>query len=136
MKRIIAIAVCLLASLAGVASAQDHAARATVPFGFYVGNTWLPSGNYTFGKDVASNLLTVRNADGKITILQLTGPSDQPASANKLMFNKYGDQYFLREILCASHGMRLEIPRSRKEKHAETREARIEAPSTTYLALR
>ena len=53
MKRITSIALCVLASLAaaGSASAQDHAVKATVPFGFYVGNKWLPSGTYELTSD-------------------------------------------------------------------------------------
>ena len=53
MKRITSIALCVLSSIAAVGSAsgQDHVAKATVPFGFYVGNNWLPSGTYAMTSD-------------------------------------------------------------------------------------
>jgi hypothetical protein len=64
----IAIAVCLLAGFAVVStvSAQDHAARATVPFNFNVGDKWVPAGTYTMISDSRSpNVIFIRSKDSK-----------------------------------------------------------------------
>jgi len=141
MKRItgIAIAVCLLASLAaaGSASAQDHAARANVPFGFNVGNTWLPAGTYTMSSESrSSNVITIRSGDRKISLLSLARPSDQRSAASKLVFKKYGEQYFLHEIACTACGMNVALPGSKRERQAQTREASLPSTTDVYLALK
>jgi len=137
MKRNIAILVGLLASLAVVsASAQDHAAKATVPFGFYVGNTWMPAGTYRMTSQAESpNIISIRNAQTNESLLSLTQLSDKQPGANRLEFKKYGDRYFLHQILSSS-GMNVQFAPSRKERLAETREANVAPPSTVYLALR
>jgi hypothetical protein len=139
MKRIIAIAACLLASLAaaGTASAQDHAAKANIPFGFYVGNTWLPAGTYTLTSDAGNPAeIFIHNGDGKVSMLTLGHADDnQPAGTHKLVFKKYGDQYFLHEVLCSSCRMNIAFSESKREKKAEKLEATNEAPKDVYLAL-
>lgn len=140
MKRITLIAIGLLASLAAAAtaSAQDHAVKATVPFGFYVGNAWLPAGTYVLGTNVADgNALSVRNRDSKINILSLTEPDGDASHANMLIFKKYGDTYFLHQIHNAATGMSLALPTTKREKRAAERQsANAAPPSAVYLALR
>jgi len=138
MKRNISILVGLLASLAVVsASAQDHAAKATVPFGFYVGNTWMPAGTYQMTSQAEHpGIVSIRNAQTNESLLSLTLPTDKQPGASRLEFKKYGDRYFLHQILCSSGGMNVQFARSKKERLAETREANAAPPSTIYLALR
>jgi len=140
MKRITSITLCVLASLAAVcsASAQDHAAKATVPFGFYVGSQWLPSGTYTLTSDSRDpNVINIRNAEGNLQILSLAQTDDHRAKTGELVFTKYGDQYFLHEILCASGHMNVSFTKSKREKSAQEHEqATVSTPSTVYLALK
>jgi hypothetical protein len=142
MKHItsIAIAVCLLASFAavGTVSAQDHAARATVPFSFNVGNKWVPAGTYTMTSDNRSpNVIIIRSKDSKVALLSLTQRESRRLNEAKLVFTKYGDQYFLREILCSSCGINVAFPGSKHEKLARTRlEAGLMSPADVYLALK
>jgi hypothetical protein len=66
MKKMTTIAAILLASLAaaGSASAQDHSAKANIPFGFYVDSKWVPAGAYTLTSDVKSpDIINIRNED-------------------------------------------------------------------------
>jgi len=138
MKQRIAIAMCLLAGLAAVsASAQDHAAKATVPFGFYAGDAWVPAGTYVITSDSKNpEDISIRNAQTGRTVMELGGPDEPQAGSSSLVFDKYGDQYFLHEIRCSSRGMNVQFQRSKKEKMAETQEASDALPSTVYLALR
>src|SRR6266702_6709402 len=101
---VFAIAACLLSSfaLAGTASAQDHAARATVPFNFNVGDKWVPAGTYMITEDLTNpDEIVIRSEDGKIAMLSLARSDDRRSGAGKLVFTKYGDQYFLHEVLCS-----------------------------------
>jgi hypothetical protein len=137
MKKSIAIAVCVLASLAAVtASAQDHATRATIPFAFYVGNTWLPAGQYIVTSDAGSSIVTVRNLNKSISAMRMAGSAEQPASDNEMVFDRCGDKLFLRDVLSASGGLRVELPVSKAEKYAEEHQASAGTPTTVYLALR
>jgi len=136
----IAFAVCLFASFAvvGTVSAQDHAARATVPFGFNVGDKWVPAGTYTITSESRSNLIAIRDKDSSIALWSLVQPDSRRLNEGKLVFTKYGDQYFLHEILCSSCGMNLALPGSKREKLARARqeEAGLLNSTDVYLALK
>ena len=136
---VFAIAVCLLASLssAGTASAQDHAARATVPFNFNVGDKWVPAGTYLMTSNMnLPEVIDIRSADGRILLLSVTQNDGRRLNTGKLVFTKYGDQYFLHEILCSLCGMNVAFPDSKHEKLTRTRfEAGLLSPTDVYLAL-
>jgi hypothetical protein len=136
---VFAIAVCLLASFAAGsnASAQDHAAKATVPFNFNVGDSWVPAGTYIMSSD--SNhpkVVSIRSKDGRLNLMSVTRSGDPRSGAGKLVFTKYGDQYFLHEIVCSLCGIDVVFPGSKHEKLARTRlEAGLLDPTDVYLAL-
>ena len=134
-----AVAMFLLASLAGAGkvAAQDRSARATVPFDFNVGNRWVPAGTYTLSSDMTNpKLVFIRSQDGKTSLLSITQAEDSKSDTNKLVFVKYGDQYFLHEIQCPGCGMTVAFPNSKHERIARTRlEAGLASPSELYLAL-
>jgi hypothetical protein len=139
--KVIAVTVCLFASFAvvGTVSAQDHAARAMVPFGFSVGDQWVPAGTYIITSDIESpNIISLRSKDSKVILMSLTRPDDERSNAHKLVFTKYGDQYFLHEILCSSCGMNVAFPGSKHEKVAREhlRADGFSNASEVYLALK
>ena len=105
MKRYfnIPLAIVLLAGVLVVgAQAQNRSAQrviATIPFAFSVGKTTLPSGRYTITVLNSSSdlkILQVRSTDGRSSAIMLT--SSVPVTATehaKLVFERYGDRYFL-----------------------------------------
>ena len=129
MKRISAIAICALASLvaAGSAVAQGHAVKATVPFDFAVGNSRLPAGTYTITTvdSPSSTGLAIRSDSGKVTVLINAYADGKQSKNSKLVFDKYGDQYFMREILCSNADMNVELPVSKAEKQSQRQEASL-----------
>ena len=72
--------------------------RANVPFAFNVGDKTLPAGDYTLAVvNPASDrkVLQIRNADGHASaIIQTTITAAKHADETKLVFRRYGDQYF------------------------------------------
>ena len=78
MKRIIAAIALFVAATfitTGSALAQDHRAKATVPFNFSVNGSWLPAGNYTIGSDSTSaNVLNITDREKSVHILARVGP--------------------------------------------------------------
>jgi hypothetical protein len=124
MKRIAAIALFVAATLltAGRAVAQDHRVRATVPFNFTVGDSSLPAGTYMIGfNSTAPNILSILDRAQSINISALgrTYPRD-PEPVAKLVFHRYGNQYFLSEIRFGSAMMNVQFPTTKLEMKART----------------
>jgi hypothetical protein len=140
MKRTLSIAFLAVASLltAGKVSAQDHAVQVTIPFDFAVSNTVLPSGTYIVSSE-NQELVTIRNKDHwKLAAMALANQADWRYSGEgKLVFNRYGDEYFLSEIRCPNSAIIADLPTSKREERAKTREeARLQQPEQVLLAMK
>ena len=112
MKRIAAFAIITIAgSLAtGNALAQQHEVRATVPFSFTAGGKMLPSGYYTI-TSVSDNAIEIRSREQRVAMLSTAfNTVDQSRNGSVLVFERHGDQYSLRKILCASQSMNVSLP--------------------------
>lgn len=136
MKRIIAIIVFALAALVTVrgAIAQDHRIRVTIPFNFNVGGMSLPAGTYTISSE---DLLSIQIQNGKqsITVLSSAPAEDNASEHDKLVFNRYGNQYFLSKILSSYASMNLEMPVSKIEKRARLQEATPRGNIRAFLGI-
>jgi uncharacterized membrane protein YciS (DUF1049 family) len=138
MKRMIAIAL-FLASLitAGRASAQDHLVQATIPFDFTVSGKLLPSGTYLISSSTYTpNVVEFRNPQKNVGALSGVYASGEESKDSKLVFNKYGDRYFLSKILCSNAEMKMEIPTSKLEKKVRSQEAQLHRNDQTFVALK
>jgi hypothetical protein len=85
------------------ASAQSRATlSANVPFDFQVGSRALSAGEYTIQQFSSSDSgLVIRSADGKQRALALSHTvesNSKQSRRSRLVFNKYGEQYFLASI--------------------------------------
>ena len=92
--------------------------RARVPFDFNVGDKVLPAGEYQFSKSWSPRAVQISSMETKaaISVLHSTGGRNTAGLADALVFNKYGDRYFLREIWIAGEEGGAQLPRSRTEK--------------------
>ena len=96
----------LLAALLPVIStrivAQNREMVADIPFNFTVCSQQLPAGKYKVRPmtSATTNLLLVRSEDGQFAEITCTRDvqSSRKASEGKLIFNRYGNQYFLTEL--------------------------------------
>src|SRR5271163_2300224 len=127
MKRTPAVALFVLSCL-GVAArvvAQEPAVEAKVPFQFTVGGKLLPADTYTISSP-SSGLLVIRSADTHFVSMTTISHSNQDsARGSELVFDKYGDRYFLHEVLCPEvAGLNVAIPKSKLEKHVQIQEAK------------
>jgi len=140
MKRIASITSIALFALVsfvtvGSISAQEQAVKANVPFDFTVGDKLLPAGTYTISEENA-NVLKIQNRDRGVAILALATSDGNESKTGELVFHKYGDQYFLREILCSQASLNMAVPASRQEKRARAQEASLShSGQQVYLAL-
>jgi len=141
MNRISAIALFVAASFVtvGSAMAQDHRVQAAVPFNFTVNGDSVPAGTYIIGSDVAApNVITISDRAKHVSLMAIAlRDGNQTRPANKLVFHKYGDQYFLSEIRCDTASMNLHLTTSKKEKwaKAQTQEAGLSVNNDVLVAL-
>jgi hypothetical protein len=137
MKRNIAIALFGLASLVGTsgAFAQDGSAEANVPFAFSVNNTTLSPGQYRITN--SSHSILIRSVDqGTAVFSTILAPAQASNSSCSLVFHRYGERYFLSQVLCPSRAISVDLPVTRREKHARMLEARGPVEDSVLVAMR
>jgi hypothetical protein len=137
MKRMTSIALFALVSsiTIGMASAQERAVKADVPFDFTVANKLVPAGTYTIFP-ASYGVLKIQNSDSHVAILTTTTHDANESKTNKLVFNKIGNQYFLSEVLCSSADMNMSVPASKAEKRARVQVASLQNSSQVFIALK
>jgi hypothetical protein len=127
MKRITVLAF-LTAALISMGSACAHA-QATgfkVPFDFTVGNQVFPAGTYQISYYVTRNAILIRSQDERFHAFTATYPADPSSRDGEVVFTKYGNQYFLHEVLCSALSMKVALPTSKLEKRARVQEAQLQ----------
>src|ERR1700730_429659 len=76
--------------------------RVTIPFNFYVGGKALTAGQYTVGRgsETTAEAIVLRGIDGGAGVFVLTRgiQTAEVQQQSKLVFRRYGDQYFLGEV--------------------------------------
>ena len=97
--------------------AQSIMLKADIPFNFVVGDTQLPSGEYHV-KQLRPGVIQVQD---KVTrssaIVMTTGvQTGKTSDVGKLVFNRYGDNYFLSRIWEPSSITGRQLPKSRLER--------------------
>lgn len=131
----------LLAILAPLsAHAQSNNAQtANIPFSFNVGEKTFPAGEYSVTRlnpqsDKAA--LAIKSTDGRLSKVVLTNPvqAAKAQEAAKLIFSRYGDQYFLSQVWTPADNTGLELPRSRAERTLARNKGQ-DAPERTVVAL-
>jgi hypothetical protein len=91
-----------------------------IPFQFHAGNSTLPPGKYFIRMLDDSNLtvMEISSADGSTSALfyvQAEEANSSPAKS-ELIFNKYGDHYFLAKLFDEGNPSGSQVPESRYEK--------------------
>jgi hypothetical protein len=109
----------LIPLLATQAAAQSNQLFVEVPFSFTACHDQLPAGKY-YVRPVSStnsNLLLVRSEDNRsVDIVCTRDIQGAKAVANgKLVFSRYGDEYFLAEMWFPGQRTGVELPQSERE---------------------
>jgi hypothetical protein len=106
-----------------------------VPFQFHVGNTKLPAGQYRIHvlDDSDLSVMEIMSTDGSISALfqvQETEANSTPAKS-ELLFNKYGNRYFLAKLFEEGSASGSQVIESRYEKTVshQTMEAQEHVPA-------
>jgi hypothetical protein len=97
---LIAVAVLLTAALNAQIPIRQPLFRVDIPFAFMAGGAHLPAGHYHVYHPGDPYLIVLERDDGQARAMAYVHPSatKNGEAATKLVFNKYGDQYFLSQV--------------------------------------
>ncbi len=100
------------------ANAQSKAIKADVPFNFYVGPTVMPQGAYRVDDLNNGAVVSIRSLDNDvakaITAMNVIGKSNEEAP--RMVFYRYGNTYFLRQVWTGGSPNGQAIGSSKREK--------------------
>ena len=120
-----AIALAAVASITTAApvSAQDVDLVARVPFDFTLGNSTPPRATYQLSRlDAHPEMLLVRGERKGVFVRTEDAGRQRDNASPSLLFHRYGDQYFLREVRMDGK-TRLDLPETKAERAAAERRA-------------
>jgi hypothetical protein len=146
MKKQLYIVVTMIALLAaaGLSSAQAQTQpgvqlKANIPFAFSVGNKTMPAGEYTFSCTNPSSdlkVLQLRSIDGHESALMRTSSvTGKRYDDAKLVFDRYGDRYFLAQVWLASDSNGMQAPKSRTQREIAREWAAIKLAKDTVRVI-
>jgi|SoiMethySBSTD1v2_1073268.scaffolds.fasta_scaffold177895_2 hypothetical protein len=120
MTRRVALMAAMLVLFLLSAGAAQAEVRITVPFDFSVGKVLLPSGTYAIGKiGAAQTLLQLQNSKIKAGVIEQIHAVEldrgQVSQDDKLVFHRYGNQYFLAQFWVAGSATGFELRRTKVE---------------------
>jgi hypothetical protein len=125
------------ASIPMHAQSSNHSMTANVPFAFELGSKHLAPGVYTVSTPM-DGVIEIKGTSDAIMILANHGQSGTPTTTAKLVFDRCGEHYFLRQLWFApEENTYLESPESKSEKQAKRSElaSNSKKPSNVELAM-
>src|SRR5262245_9603699 len=114
----------VLLMAAGSAYAQLGSARevrANVPFDYKVGNATMKAGNCSIRAAGTADALAIRCNGSEAKLALSHSVLGTPATETKLVFHKYGDEYFLAQIWIGGEDTGRQLPRTHAEKELMSR---------------
>ena len=95
---VIAISTLLASSLVVLAGNVQGRIKADIPFDFMVGKARLSAGQCTIQRGTSNSSLKLSCEKSSVMVLTYGGSTSKTPSHAKLVFHKYGDQYFLAQV--------------------------------------
>jgi hypothetical protein len=112
--------------------------KANIPFSFNIGNKTLPAGEYTVrcANPVSDmKVLQVRSSDGRTSaMINTSSVSGKEQDSGKLVFNRYGNQYFFSQAWLPADNTGMQAAKSRGEQQT-ARELAANKPSKEVVAI-
>ena len=129
------MALTLFALLMVPATQAQSTFRAEIPFDFVVANKRLPAGEYQV-KPATEKAMLIQSKDASSSALAMTiGVDGKTSDAGKLVFNRYGDQYFLSKIWLPSSDSGRELTKCRLEREVAA-QSKLKPAATAVAAVR
>jgi hypothetical protein len=122
-----AVAVGLFASTASAKAQDGHRVDVRIPFAFQVGSVQMPAGSYAMHVRFSHKIVQLEEQGSrKPALVLLSGSPSEDAKSQRtgrLIFHRYGDRYFLREVWDGDSGPGVVSPPSREEKMLRHKQA-------------
>ena len=143
MKKVLSLTIAitaLAALMATTAKAQTSAPRtmrARIPFAFHAGSKVLPAGEYSItvlNPESDRQALQIRTLDGRASaIVQTFAATVKAIRDSKLVFHRYGDNYFFAEAQAVGESTTLTAVKSNAERIEAAAAARRGSKSVVAL---
>ncbi len=101
------------------AYAQAPEMKANIPFDFQIQGKVMSAGAYTFTEPISQkNLLIIRGdqKDSAAATIAYFVDAEKQANGTKLVFRRYGDQYFLAQLIFKDSAKNRELPTTKAER--------------------
>jgi len=133
-KHAVTLLILALVALPGLVNAQTrHTIKADVPFEFVANGKTMPAGECTIEvRGDSQSILWISSGDQHLFMLPNSTESLKPSDGTKLVFNRYGDRYFLSEISREGQSRGYQMPVGKLEK--ELRAQNVTRSEVTLLA--
>ena len=130
------MALTLFALLMVPATQAQSTFRAEIPFDFVVANKRLPAGEYQV-KPATEKVILIQSQDARSSALAMTIKvhAGKTSDVTKLVFNRYGEQYFLSKIWTRSSDTGRELTKCRLEREVAA-QSRVKPAATAVAAVR
>jgi hypothetical protein len=130
------IALAFMTAVISNAQSRSQKLRANIPFDFVVGDKTLAAGEYTVGTVTGSSSdgIVVRSTDGLHSAIRLTNnvQANAPKERAQLIFQRYGESYYLAQIWTPGLAEGREMVKSKAERAAASEMAKN--PASNNLA--
>jgi hypothetical protein len=122
-----ALAIAALAS-ASQAFAQGADLKVKVPFAFESGSQHFPAATYTIRFE-SSHVMLVQGSSTRGFVMTLPTESVKAAGTGRVVFERYGDRYFLRQVWAPEATTGDECMKSRQEARAQIAQEKAKVPN-------
>lgn len=113
---VVTLSIIVTLAAAGLA-ALNRKVEVNVPFDFMVSDKTLPAGQYTVTPNSSNNTLTIRSWETKQGVMVIARNCEASVdNKSRLIFHRYGNQYFLAKIVSDTGGN--ELIKSKAERAA------------------
>jgi hypothetical protein len=116
------LAVILLVAASAQAQSLSNGLRVHIPFSFAVADKMFQAGDYSFSRVQDDTVFRISEVDGRFNSVCLTHAVQRqiPNAKTTLVFHRYGNQYFLKQIWAAGATSGRQVFKSRKERELES----------------
>jgi hypothetical protein len=111
----------------------------TIPFDFFVGAAKLPAGDYVVRAEDSGTTMKIQHRERSSGLYFMIHPVQSPSvqDRSKLVFHKYGDDYFLSQVWTAGRASGEELNKSKSQRALDRKIAmRASKPESVAVTFR
>lgn len=140
LRNIVMFSLFAIFAVANLHAQSSREQTASIPFSFTVADKTFPAGEYRVERlNPASDkaAIAIKSADGHMSKIVLTMPvqANETRATARLVFNHYGDQYFLAQVWTPADNTGLAVPESKTERTLARNSGQEREPERATIAL-